>query len=141
MPTLLELVGLSPPRNCDGKSLLPFCAGQRRAGWRDEVHWSFDFSDIQTRHMEQTFELPSDWCHLQVLRTDKLKYVHFAGLPPVLFDMADDPHELINRAGDPAKASLRLEGLERMMTWRQRSEERTLTGFLARSGKFYRDDI
>ena len=141
MPTLLELVGLSLPRNCDGKSLLPFCAGQRPAGWRDEVHWSFDFRDIQTRRMEQTFGLPSDWCNLQVLRTDKLKYVHFAGLPPVLFDLADDPHELINRAGDPAKASLRLEGLERMMTWRQRSEERTLTGFLARSGKFYRDDI
>ena len=73
------------------------------------------------------------------MRTDKLKYVHFAGLPPVVFDLVDDPHELINRAGDPAKATLRLEGLDRMMNWRQRHEERTLTGFLARSGKFYKD--
>lgn len=75
----------------------------------------------------ETFGLPSEWCHLQVLRADKLKYVHFAGLPPVLFDLADDPFELTNRAGDPAKTSLRLEGLDRMMNWRQRSEERTLT--------------
>jgi arylsulfatase A-like enzyme len=140
MPTVLELAGLPPPRNGDGKSLLPFCAGAAPAGWRDEVHWSFDFRDIQTRRVEQAFDLPSEWCHLQVLRTDKFKYVHFAGLPPVLFDLADDPFELTNRANDPAKALLRLEGLERMMTWRQRSEERTLTGFLARDGKFYKED-
>ena len=53
MPTLLELVGLSPPRNCDGKSLLPFCAGKRPAHWRDEVHWSFDFRDIQSQSDDQ----------------------------------------------------------------------------------------
>ena len=140
MPTVLDLAGLPSPRNCDGKSLLPFCAGETPAGWRDEVHWSFDFRDIQTRRMEQTFGLPSEWCNLQVIRTDRLKYVHFAGLPPVLFDLDGDPFELTNRADDPARTSLRLEGLDRMMNWRQRFEERTLTGFLARSGKFYKDD-
>jgi arylsulfatase A-like enzyme len=103
MPTVLELVGLPAPRNCDGHSLLPFCAGETPTGWRDEVCWSFDFRDIQTRHMEQAFGLPSEWCNLQVMRTDKLKYVHFAGLPPVVFDLADDPHELTNRADIPPK--------------------------------------
>ena len=73
---------------------------------------------------------------LQVARTDKLKYVHFAGLPPIVFDLVEDHHELMNCAGDPARTSLRIVGLDRMMTWRQRFEERTLTGFLARSGKF-----
>jgi arylsulfatase A-like enzyme len=141
MPTVLELVGLPAPRNCDGHSLLPFCAGETPTGWRDEVCWSFDFRDIQTRYMEQAFGLPSEWCNLQVMRTDKLKYVHFAGLPPVVFDLADDPHELTNRGRHPAKASLRLEGLDRMMNWRRRHEERTLTGFLARSGKFYKDEV
>ena len=59
--------------------------------------------------MEQAFGLPSEWCNLQVMRTDKLKYVPFAGLP-LVFDLADDRHELTNRADEPAKASLRLKG-------------------------------
>jgi hypothetical protein len=46
--------------------------------------------------------------------------------------------DLLGSAGDPAKASLRQEGLDRMMNWRQRHEERTLTGFLARLGRFTR---
>ena len=140
LPTLLELTGLVPPRNCDGRSLLPSCAGRTPDGWRDEAHWSFDFRDIRTRRMERLFGLPSEWCNLQVVRTDRLKYVHFAGLPPVLFDLHEDPHELVNRADDPGARLLRLEGLDRMMTWRQRFEERTLTGYLARSGSFTDDD-
>ncbi len=134
LPTLLALAGLSAPRNCDGQSLLPWLAGDTPPGWRDEAHWSFDFRDVRTRRMERALGLPSTWCNLQVVRTDRLKYVHFAGLPPVLFDLREDPHELINRAGDPACAALRGEGLDRMLTWRQRFEEETLTGYLLRDG-------
>lgn len=139
MPTILEATGLTMPRNGDGRSLLPFCAGETPADWRDAVHWSFDFRDIVTRRMETALGLPSVWCNLQVVRTDRLKYVHFAGLPPVLFDLADDPAELINRAADPARQSLRMEGLDRLLTWRQRHEDETLTGTLARAGAFHRD--
>ena len=131
--------GAEHPTQLRRRSLLPFCAGHTPPDWRDEVHWSFDFRDIRTRRLERQFGLPSDWCNLQVVRTERLKYVHFAGLPPVLFDLAEDPHEMINRAADPAASSLRLEGLDRMATWRQRSEERTLTGFLARDGVLYED--
>ncbi len=139
LPTLLALAGLDPPPNHDGASLLGFCAGQDLAGWRDEAHWSFDFRDIRTRRFERLFGLPSDWCNLQVVRTERLKYVHFAGQPPVLFDLVEDPHELVNRAGDPGARGLRLEGLDRMMTWRQRHEDRALTRFLARDGMFHED--
>ena len=137
MPTLLDLVGLAAPRNCDGHSLVPFCAGETPAAWRDEVHWSYDFRDIAGRGLERALGLPSPWCNLQVVRTDRLKYVHFAGLPPVLFDLAEDPDELVNRAGDPAAAALRLEGAERLLSWRQRTEEHTLTGYLARHGTMH----
>lgn len=139
MPTILTAIGVTPPRNCDGHSLLPYCFGETPAGWRDEVHWSTDFRDIETRRMEQQFGLPSEWCNLQVIRTERLKYVHFAGLPPVLFDLADDPDELVNRADDPAARSLKLEALDRLLTWRQRNEERTLTGYLARAGRYFEE--
>ncbi len=101
MPTLLALAGLDAPPNCDGASLLPFCAGRAPAQWRDEAHWSYDFRDIRSKRFERLFGLPSDWCNLQVVRTEKLKYVHFAGQPPVLFDLVEDPDELVNRADDP----------------------------------------
>lgn len=138
MPTLLALAGLDMPANLDGHSLLPWCAGERPADWRDAAHWSFDFRDIATQAMERRFGLRSDWCHLQVLRTDSMKYVHFAGMPPVLFDLEDDPQERINRASDAGARHLRTEGLDRMMTWRQQHEERGLTDYLARNGKLYR---
>ena len=139
MPTLLGLVEVKPPRNADGRSLQPFCAGETPAGWRDAVHWSYDFRSLR-RRTAATRDLPPDWCNLQVVRTATIKYVHFAGLPPVLFDLSADPHELVNRAEDPAATSLRLEGLDRLATFRQRFEDRTLTGILCRDGVFYDED-
>ena len=140
MPTLLARIGVPVPRNCDGVSLLPFCAGTPPPAWRDEAHWSFDFRDTRDRRMETLLGLPSDWCNAQVVQTNRLKYVHFAALPPVLFDLAKDPQELRNVAQDPAYQALRLEGLERLLTWRQQHEDRTLTGLLCRDGKFSDQD-
>ena len=137
MPTLLARIGVAVPRNCDGRTLLPFCAGTTPSDWRDAAQWSFDFSDARDRRMETLLGLPPDWCNAQVVRTARLKYVHFAGLPPVLFDLAADPSELHNVVDDPSRQALRLEGLERLATWRQRHEDRTLTGMLCRDGVFY----
>ena len=137
LPTLLDAVGLKPPRNCDGRSLLPFCAGATPGDWRDAAHWAVDFRDVAGRHMETLLDLPSAHCNLQVVRTEHFKYVHFAGLPPVLFDLDSDPDELVNRAHDPAFARLRIEGAERLLRWRQQNEEHTLTGYLARRGKLH----
>ena len=136
MPTLLALAGLAAPANRDGASLLPFCAGGTPPGWRDEAHWSVDFRDPRGGRFETLFGLPSDRCNFQVLRTGRLKYVHFAGQPPVLFDLGEDPDELVNRAGDPGARGLLIEGLDRMMTWRQRHEESALTRFVCRDGLF-----
>ena len=49
--------------------------------------------------------------------------------------------DLLGSAGDPAKASLRQEGLDRMMNWRQRHEERTHADQISREvGKIYKDE-
>ncbi|MCP5149750.1 MAG: sulfatase-like hydrolase/transferase [Ectothiorhodospiraceae bacterium] len=39
-----------------------------------------------------------------MLRRDNLKYVHYVDYPPSLYDLADDPLELRDRAADPAYA-------------------------------------
>ncbi|GGE04895.1 sulfatase [Aureimonas endophytica] len=127
LPTILDLIGLQPPPNVDGRSLLPFCRGERPADWRDAAFWSFDFRDPAGGGTERHFGLPPNRLSLHVVRTDRLKYVHFAGLPPVLIDLAEDPEERINRSRDPASAPLRLEGLERLLELRLTHEDDTLT--------------
>jgi arylsulfatase A-like enzyme len=66
-------------------------------------------------------------CCFNVIRDDHYKYVHFAAMPPLLFDLRNDPDELHNLAGDPAYTGLLLEYAQKMLSWRMVNDERTLT--------------
>lgn len=128
MPTILSWLGLSVPRQCDGASLLPFLRGERVTGWRDEVHWEFDFRDVAHGEAETALGLRMDQCTLNVIRDRRYKYVHFTALPPLLFDLQEDPHEFRNLADDAAYAAVALEYAQKMLSWRMHHDERTLTG-------------
>jgi len=101
-----------------GRDLLPWCMGETPALWRDEVHWQFDFSQVANGRLSKGLALTPALSTLDVVRTDRLKYVHFAGMPPVLFDLQSDPFERINRAPDAAMKALLAEGHTRWETWR-----------------------
>ncbi len=60
------------------------------------------------------------------MRDDRYKYVHFPALPPLLYDLAEDPNELRNIANDPAYGAIRGEMAERMLSWRMTHAERVL---------------
>ena len=61
------------------------------------------------------------------MRTEKFKYVHFGGgLPPVLFDLVEDPDETRNVASDPAYRSARLDMAERLLAWRAEHLDQSL---------------
>lgn len=88
------------------------------AHWRDAAHWEFDFRSVGEDIAERHFGLRSQQCNLSVIRSERFKYVHFGGgLPPLLFDLRDDPGETRNFAGDPAFASVRLEMAEALLAW------------------------
>ena len=73
------------------------------ADWRDAAHWEFDFRSIAEAQAERHFGIDSRQCNLAVIRTERFKYVHFGGgLPPLLFDLVEDPDETRNVADDPA---------------------------------------
>ena len=76
---------------------------------------------------EQALGLDLDDCALAVRRDAVSKYVHFAALPPLFFDLERDPHELADRAQDPAFEPRVLAAAQDMLSWRMKSEERTLT--------------
>lgn len=127
MPTVIELFGEAPPPQLDGRSLKPFLDGGNPK-WREAAFWEFDFRDIAGKTTERHFDLASHQCNLAVVRTAEWKYVHFGGgLPPLLFDLVDDPHETHNLAGEPAHLKTRLEMAERLLEWRAAHLDRTLS--------------
>ncbi|ARO26047.1 sulfatase protein [Rhizobium sp. TAL182] len=125
-PTLCERLGIEPKHGLDGRSLMPFIRGERAEVWRDAIFWEFDFRDIAKGEAERHFGLRPNQCNLAVIRDDRFKYVHFAALPPLLFDLSDDPMELDDVAADPAYAAIRLEYAEKLLSLRARHLDQTL---------------
>ncbi|HCL64542.1 MAG TPA: phosphonate monoester hydrolase [Rhizobium sp.] len=126
MPTICERLGVTVRNHQDGQSLLPFVNGEEPSNWRDAAFWEFDFREVATGIAEDHFDLPSSRCNLSVIRDTAFKYVHFAGLPPLLFDLAKDPMELENVADDPSYATVRLKYAEKLLVLRATHLDQTL---------------
>jgi arylsulfatase A-like enzyme len=131
LPTICELLDVDVPLQCDGRALTPWLRGDRPADWRRETHFEFDFRDPDSPLIEEAFGLTLEECALAVLRDDHGKFVQFSGypaLPSIFFDLDTDPAQIRNVAADPEYASSVLEYAQRMLAWRMRHAERTLTG-------------
>lgn len=126
MPTVCQRMGVAPGGHVDGASLLPFLDGGEPSGWRDAIFWEFDFRDVVNGDQERIFGLGSAACNLSVIRDENHKYVHFPGLPPLLFDLRRDPQELVNRAQDPDYLAVRLDYAEKLLRVRAVHLDQTL---------------
>ena len=127
-PTVLDWLGAPTPRQMDGRSLLPFIHGRAPADWRREIFFESDFRDIVSEAPQLALGVHMDEAGLAVLRDDNWAYVHFAALPPLLFNIVEDPGQLHDLAGDPAYAPVIADCQSRMLRWRLVQQDRTLTG-------------
>ncbi|MFP6805595.1 MAG: alkaline phosphatase family protein [Pseudomonadales bacterium] len=129
MPTMLDYLDIPIPVQCDGMSLLSSVqSGHFPANWRTEAHWEYDFRDVPKGEvLEQQLELTQDQCTLNVIRDGHYKYVHFTALPPLFFDLKNDPNEMVNLANDPKYAQKVLAYSQKMLSWRMNHDEQTLT--------------
>lgn len=129
MPTMLDWLGLEIPVQCDGLSLLSTLkSGEVPRDWRTAAHWEFDFRDVESgQQLESELALTPHQCTLNVIRDHQYKYVHFTNLPPLFFDMKQDPAELVNLADDPDYLPLVLSYAQKMLSWRMNHDEQTLT--------------
>jgi arylsulfatase A-like enzyme len=118
MPTILDWLELEIPPACDGVSLLPWLRGETPAQWRDAAHFEFDLRGGWPDPARMDGAIPEDAGPMVAMRTDHWKYVHFTGLPPVLYDLAADPGEMRNVAAEPSYRGLLAEAAQRMLSWR-----------------------
>jgi choline-sulfatase len=86
LPTFLDLAGIDKPL-LDGHSLAPLMAG-RGEGWPDTALGEFTAEGAVAP--------------LFMVRRGAYKYIACAADPPQLYDLANDPHEQINLAGEAA---------------------------------------
>ncbi|MCH4549851.1 alkaline phosphatase family protein [Rhizobium changzhiense] len=132
MPTILDWLGGKIPHACDGLSLLPFLSEGRPQDWRTELHYEYDFRDVYYSEPQSFLGLGMNDCSLCVIQDERYKYVHFAALPPLFFDLRRDPNEFTNLADDPAYAALVRDYAQKALSWRLKHADRTLTHY--RSG-------
>ncbi len=133
MPTLLDFVGGVCPPQCDGRSLMDWIHQGAAQSWRQQAHWEYDFRDASFDGAEKALGLTLHQCNLAVIRDEHFKYVHFAGLKPLLFDLNGGPGEFIDLAAEPAFAATTLHYAQLLLSWRQTHEDQTLTHKMATS--------
>jgi arylsulfatase A-like enzyme len=122
LPTFLDALGLPQPRHLlEGHSLRPLLHGAAPERWREAAFCELDYSFREPRI---ELGLPVDSCRAFMVRDARWKYIHFDGFRPMLFDLEDDPQELVDRGTDPACAKVRAELAERIFIWLMRLETR-----------------
>ncbi len=95
-PTFLEVAGLPPSRDMQGRSLVPVLGGRTPADWRTSMYYRYyhDPGDHNTR------------AHYGV-RTRTHKLIDFWKKEQwELFDLVNDPYELHNLYGEPGQEGL-----------------------------------
>ncbi len=140
LPTIVDVCGGEPPAFCDGASLRPFLDSDREGldapeRWRDAVHTEYDFRMPTTRAIEGAYGLRQDQCAVSVLRDRRGKYVQFAGdMPPLFFDLEDDPGELVDRSTDPTRTADLLDYAQRLLRLRMEHTDPRLANHRATPG-------
>jgi arylsulfatase A-like enzyme len=125
LPTLLELVDLPRPVQGDGRSLVPLLRGAAVDGWRDATRWEFDYRAWSAGRLWDPRA-----CSLTAQRDAAGAYVHFGALAPLYFDLAEDPHQLVDRAGDPRCREAVLDHAQRLLSWEHASRDEVLASLL-----------
>lgn len=123
VPTILDALGL--PRHeerVEGQSLLAMTRDKAPQTWRDAVFSELDYSFRPTRLM---LERTPDECKAWMVRTANWKYVYWLDYPPQLFDLRNDPSELIDLGTDVAYATTRAALRDRLCEWFARLKRRT----------------
>ena len=104
-PTFLEMAGAEVPEEMQGHSLVPLLRGEDPDGWRGSIY--YHYYEYPAVHSVQR--------HYGV-RTDRFKLIHYYDIDEwELFDLENDPDEMVNLYDEPDRADL-IDELKRELT-------------------------
>jgi len=121
-PTFVEALGGTPEYNWfEGQSLLAILEGEHPTDWREVAFSEYDYAGQPAREALQ-----------QGLSTSKIvmacdarwKLIHFEGYRPMLFDLENDPEELVDLGADPTHADVRRRLTNAVFDWALRERQR-----------------
>jgi len=105
VPTICEALGVAPLGTAEGASLMSWVRGEQPTQWREHVRYDMSWDDhLSSQIRAANPGAPTDH-HFSVVRTASHRLVTFPTLPPMLFDLDDDPTETTTRAEDPHLAA------------------------------------
>ncbi|MEA2531353.1 MAG: N-sulfoglucosamine sulfohydrolase [Thermomicrobiales bacterium] len=142
VPTLLEATGTAAPGNFHGRSFLPLLRGDsstpRDAIYAEKTHHSYydPMRAIRTerykfiRNFETSFqvEVPGDVQPGAIYRTELQRYISATHPDVEIYDLAADPWEQRNLAGQPEVAEAERELDARLWQWMQETGDPLLVG-------------
>lgn len=142
LPTFLEAAGGEPaPHILEGRSLMPWLRGEMPE-WRDYAVAEFDYATLPL--CEKLGLTPKD-ARLFMVVDKRWKFMHAeGGLRPILFDLQEDPDELVDLAKSGAHQEVIDLMYDRLLEWGLRMSQRiTLsdTQIATRRGKSARKGI
>jgi arylsulfatase A-like enzyme len=123
-PTILEALGLpAHDHRIEGRSLLALTRGEDTPpDWRDCVFGQLDYAYREAREF-----LGRDVgeCNGLMVRESRYKYVWWEGFDEQLFDLQEDPEELVDRGTDPSLETVRARCRNRVTEWLATRKHRT----------------
>ena len=124
-PTFLDFFGGEPlPHILEGRDLTPLLHA-KPVKWRDYAISEYDYATREARHIIGNDQNES---RLIMICDERWKYVHCEGFRPMLFDLRDDPRELVDLGQSPDHEEVRQRLSDAIFAWSRRHHNRiTLT--------------
>ncbi|WP_010139804.1 alkaline phosphatase family protein [Oceanicola sp. S124] len=122
-PTFVDVAGGTVPEHVlEGHSLLPLLHGA--GGWeRDRVICEYDFAATP---LADRLGLSVREAVMFMVADTRWKLIHCEGdFPPLLFDLENDPDELVDLGRDPAHAEVVAQMYAKLHAWTRRVAQRT----------------
>ncbi|MEK0162363.1 sulfatase-like hydrolase/transferase [Phaeobacter sp. A36a-5a] len=122
LPTFLEAAGgAAAPHILEGRSLMPLLRGET-SEWRDYAVAEFDYATLP---LSETLGLAPKDARLFMIVDARWKFMHAeGGLRPMLFDLREDPDELVDLAKTKAHQEVIDLMYDRLLDWGLRMSQR-----------------
>ncbi len=122
-PTFVEFFGGdAQPHRLEGRALQPLLHGGAPPTWRRYAISEYDYSVSPTARALNV--RPMD-ARMFMVADRQWKYVHADGFRPMLFDLENDPGELVDLGADPSLGGVRARLLDALNLWGRRQSQRT----------------